>query len=189
MLGRFLGGCGATGPLSAWAARTYPPQKRVQIESMQKASQMFGVMVGPALNALYLNVDFQVNLLHINPCTLAGYVPALVSAVLLIGFLCQVVEPPLEAATTAPMSPVQRLWRTGAWACLFLGFNMNLLFSALDTIISPINSRKLGWGLFQNSMVFAGLALLSLIGAALAIVAGKRGVKAVRILLVATGLN
>lgn len=189
MLGRFLGGCGATAPLSAWAARTYPPEKRVQIESMQKAAQLVGVIIGPSLNALFINVDYHNGFLHLNPSTLAGYLPAMMSAVLLIGLLFRVVEPPPISTALVTMSPVHILRRTGAWACLFLGFNLNLFISAMDTIVSPLNSRLLGWTLLENSMVFAALAIVSVVGAVVGIIAGKYEVKPIRILMAGSSIN
>mmetsp|Transcript_40896 Transcript_40896/g.127607 ORF Transcript_40896/g.127607 Transcript_40896/m.127607 type:complete len:437 (+) Transcript_40896:67-1377(+) len=185
MLGRFLGGCGATLPLSAWAARSYPPQKRVQIEAMQKAAQLIGVALGPVLNAVFLHVDVSAGPLRLNSLTCAGYFPAFMSCVLLVGFMYGVEEPPAEEAPPVPVrrsEPLRRLASTGAWACIVNAFHTNVQISAIDTIIAPLTAKHFGWTVLQNSMLFAALAVISVAGAVAGVVATKRGLKARRLI-------
>jgi len=192
MLGRFLGGCGATLPLSAWAARSYPPQKRVQIESYQKAAQLIGVALGPALNAMFVKLDIKLGILELNPLTCAGYFPALLSLVMLLGFMYGVDEPPSVEAPLVPGSrvePLRRLSASGAWCLIFNAFHTNVQISAIDTIVAPLTARHLGWSLLQNSALFAGLALISFAGAVGGIIATKRGLKALTLVKIGLLLN
>jgi len=192
MLGRFLGGCGATLPLSAWAARSFPPEKRVQIESLQKAAQLVGVALGPALNALFFKLDLQLGFLQLNPLTCAGYFPAFMSLLMLVGFMLGVDEPP---AAEAPLvsggrqEPLRRLSTSGAWCLVFNAFHANVQLAAIDTILAPLAAQHLGWNLLQNSALFAVLAGVSFVGAVVGIIANKRGVKALLIVKLGLLLN
>jgi len=192
MLGRFLGGCGATLPLSAWAARSYPPQKRVQIESMQKAAQLIGVAMGPAVNAAFYRLHLNVGPFKLNPWTMAGYFPALMSFVMLLGFWLFVEEPPPQEQPAVPArrsEPLRRLTATGAWCCIFNAFHTNLQVSAIDTIMAPLTAKHLGWKILANSALFAVLAVISFLGAIIGIVANKRGIKSLNIIFFGLTLN
>jgi len=192
MLGRFLGGCGATLPLSAWAARSYPPEKRVRIESLQKAAQLIGVAVGPAVNAVFYKLDWNPGPFQLNKLTVAGYFPALMSLVMLLGFWFGVEEPLQQERPAVPSrrsEPVRRLTTTGAWCCIFNAFHTNVQISGIDTIMAPLNNQKLGWTLLENSALFAVLAVISFFGAVIGILADKRGVKAMNIIFFGLTLN
>eukprot|EP00927_Polykrikos_kofoidii_P071967 TRINITY_DN68144_c0_g1_i1.p1 TRINITY_DN68144_c0_g1~~TRINITY_DN68144_c0_g1_i1.p1 ORF type:complete len:430 (+),score=50.91 TRINITY_DN68144_c0_g1_i1:65-1354(+) len=181
ILGRFLGGCGATLPMSAWAARSYPPQKRVQIESLQKALQLVGVTLGPAMNAIFFKLDVKVGFLTLNPLTCAGFFPAFMSFSMLVGFMLYVSEPPARVSPLEPTTaaePFRRLTTTGAWVLIFNAFQSNFQISAIDVILAPLAAQHLGWNLLQNSGLFAGLAGISFIGAVTSMIATKRGMKA-----------
>lgn len=190
LIGRFLNGCGATAPTSAWAARAYPPSKRVQIESLQKSAQLIGVMLGPALNVFFTQLDLKAGFLEINPRTCAGYAPAFFNILLLIGFLRYVGEPPRSTErTSADSSPLRQLGQSGSWVCLVIAVHSNLQITAVDVIVSPMTSQHLGFNLLQNSFLFAGMAILALIGAVLGIVADKKGVGPLKIMLAGALLN
>jgi len=192
MLGRFLGGCGATLPLSAWAARSYPPEKRVQIESLQKAAQLIGVSLGPAVNAVFYKLDWRPGPFRLNALTMAGYFPAIMSFVLLLGFRFGVEEPPRQERPVVPprrSEPLRRLTTTGAWCCIFNAFHTNVQVSAVDTILAPLNVQHLHWSLLGNSVLFAVLAVISFIGAVIGILANKRGIKPMNIILFGLTLN
>mmetsp|Transcript_82272 Transcript_82272/g.145806 ORF Transcript_82272/g.145806 Transcript_82272/m.145806 type:complete len:432 (-) Transcript_82272:28-1323(-) len=190
LLGRFLNGCGATAPTSAWAAYAYPPAKRVQIESIQKASQLIGVVLGPAINVFFTRLDYKLGFLEFNARTCAGYFPALLNIVLLLGFWRCVGEPPRDLPrTTSNVAPLKQLWQAGACVCLLCAFHTNLQITAVDVVISPLTSAHLGWDLLDNSSLFAGMAILSLIGAVLGLLANRRGMAAMHIMLVGAILN
>lgn len=190
LLGRFLNGCGATAPTSAWAAYVYPPAKRVQIESVQKASQLFGVVLGPAINVFFTRLDYKWGFLLINPRTMAGYAPALLNMVILVGFLRCVGEPPRSTErTSSNVAPLKQLWQAGAFVCLLCAFHTNLQITAVDVVVSPLTSAHLGWDLLENSSMFAGIAILSLLGAVLGMVANRRGMSAMHIILIGAVLN
>lgn len=181
LVGRFIAGTGATHPLSAWAAEVYPPEKRLRIETLQKSCALLGVIIGPALNACVVNMNWQFGFIDLNPRTCAGYVPAVLYLILLFGFLLGVDEPrERQARVSAPWS---RMVNSGVWVCLFIVLQINLQVAALDTILAPLASKLLEWGLLANSAMFAVLALISLLGAVFGILAEKAGVKIVRLIL------
>lgn len=191
LAGRFLSGCGATGPLSAWTARAYTPDKRVRNESYQKMAQLFGVIVGPCINILFVHLDVVAldGWLLLNPGTCAGYFPCLCNVILLLGFWAFVAEPPLQAAGGSDAQPFKRLWSSGVWTCLVLAFGTNMQIAALDTMVSPITSARLGWDLTKNSAMFACIALLSLSGALASIAADRHKVGSLWMILIGSGGN
>lgn len=201
-LGRFIAGCGATQPLSAWAARSYPPHQRVLIESMQKAASLIGVVIGPALNGLIVSVDTTWGPFLLNPRTLAGFVPGLLNLILVFGFLFGVdLHPPAlprdsisliskaGEVTVEDPTACQRLTQTGAWLCLLVAFHTNIQMSAIDTIIAPLTSENLGWDLFSNSLLFAVIAVICFFGAASGMIANRLGATPLYVIFIGSVTN
>jgi len=189
VLGRFFGGLGATGPYSAWAARTYPPEKRVRIESIQKTAQLAGVVIGPAFNVLFVGMNVDMGWLKLNPNTMAGYFPAMLNAVLFVGFFFGVDEPPRSVRVDTPSQPTKLLFRTGSWVCLVSAFATNLQVTAVDVIFAPLAKQHLGFGDLAVSGCFAALAVISAAGSIIGIVADKKGATALQIMLGGCLLN
>eukprot|EP00927_Polykrikos_kofoidii_P000891 TRINITY_DN10335_c0_g1_i2.p1 TRINITY_DN10335_c0_g1~~TRINITY_DN10335_c0_g1_i2.p1 ORF type:complete len:456 (+),score=32.73 TRINITY_DN10335_c0_g1_i2:99-1370(+) len=196
MVGRFVSGCGATAPLSAWAARSYSAEQRSQLESLQRSAQLFGTVAGPAVNWFIVDVDFQSGFIILNSRTLAGYLPALLSLMLMIGFLFFVSEPPepdiLLDQTDSVLtntSPIERLRLSGGWIFLLIAFHTNFQIAAIDTILAPLLSKYLGFGLTDNSGVFAGLGMIALLSTVTCLLALRSGVTPHRIITIGACVN
>eukprot|EP00929_Paragymnodinium_shiwhaense_P108266 TRINITY_DN74598_c0_g1_i1.p1 TRINITY_DN74598_c0_g1~~TRINITY_DN74598_c0_g1_i1.p1 ORF type:complete len:449 (-),score=54.63 TRINITY_DN74598_c0_g1_i1:40-1386(-) len=197
LAGRLIAGTGATAPLSAWAARSYAPAKRVRIESMQKTAQLLGVMLGPALNITFVDLDLELGFLRFTPETMAGYAPALINVILLWGFEFCVSDPTKDHSPWSAAVPtsfrVGRLYDqvvdSGAWVCMVLAFGCNLQVAAIDTIATPLVEQHLGWTLTGASLMFGALAGVSFVGAVLGILANKRGIGPMRIIFSSCVLN
>eukprot|EP00927_Polykrikos_kofoidii_P000892 TRINITY_DN10335_c0_g2_i1.p1 TRINITY_DN10335_c0_g2~~TRINITY_DN10335_c0_g2_i1.p1 ORF type:complete len:425 (+),score=44.71 TRINITY_DN10335_c0_g2_i1:96-1370(+) len=197
MLGRFLSGCGASHPLSAWAARSYTAEKRIHLEQLQRSAQLFGSIAGPTVNLFIAGLDAHTGFFILNSRTWAGYLPALISFLLMIGFLFFVSEPSdsdiqlqaHEDSILSNTSPIVRLWRSGAWVFLLIAFGTNFQIAAIDTVLAPLLSKYLGFGLTQNCIVFAGLGMVAFLSSVACLLALQCGVTAPRIITVGACTN
>lgn len=197
LIGRVVGGFGATQPVSAWAARGYPPEKRTKVESMQKSMNLFGVIVGPMFNAIVANINVRIGpedspVFILNDQTAAGYLPALLSLILLIGSWLYIEEPPPMEPTPpgeTEANPWKVLFSSGAWICLLLAFQTNLQLAAIDTVLAPLDTKFFGWGTVLNSCVFGGIAFLCLFGAAAAIILLNKGLRCTTLIVIGLVFN
>lgn len=192
LAGRIVGGAGATQPVGAWAARAYPPAHRAKVESMQKAMNLMGVIVGPALNCIVADLNVEIGPFYLNTQTAAGYFPAVLSVIMFLGCLFGVEEPPAMEASTeieATQNPLKVLFTSGAWVCLILAFQTNLQLAAFDTVLAELNQDQLGWGVDASSACFGVIALLCLTGAVASIVMLGRGFRCTVIIAIGLVLN
>merc|ERR1712000_402326 len=109
---------------------------------MQKSMNLLGVIVGPALNAFVSGLDVEIGPFYLNARTAAGYCPALLSIILLVGCFFYIEEPPAIEQTSQGESrnPFKGLLTSGAWVCLLLAFQTNLQLAAIDTVLADLNS-------------------------------------------------
>jgi len=162
----------------------------VRIESLQKSAQLAGVLIGPALNVLFIGLHVDAGWLKLNPNTMAGYFPAILNFILLLGFRFFVDDPPRNVRTSGARSlPCNLLLKTGSWACLVSALSTNLQMTALDVLFAPLAKLHLGWGDLEVSGCFAALAVLSAVGTFIGIMADKKGVKSLKIILTGCILN
>lgn len=192
LAGRFVGGAGATQPVGAWAARAYPPEQRAKMESMQKSMNLMGVIVGPSLNAIVSELNAEIGPFYLNAQTAAGYFPAILSAIMLLGCFFYVEEPPANEASVGDEdahNPWRVLISSGAWVCLFLAFQTNLQLAAFDTVLAELNEEVLGWDVVANSACFGIIALLCFTGAVGSIIMLGRGSRCTVIIALGLALN
>jgi len=191
LAGRILGGIGATHPLSAWAARGYPPERRAEIESFQKSMNNLGIIFGPWLNAFFAKSDLKAGPFILNPETAAGYCPALLSLIVLIGMFIYLEEPPpvQKSETVVAENPFKVLVTSGIWVCLLLVIARNMQLSSITMILTGLNSQVLDWGVVRNSACSAVVALLSLGSGLVCVMLLNRGVSSNGIIRVGLAIN
>jgi MFS family permease len=193
LLGRFVAGCGASQPLGAWAARAYPPEKRAQVQSMASGANLFGVVFGPAMNVAVASLNVKWGPVEVNPQTCAGYIPALLNLVCLIGFLVKVQEPPAEDAAQVTWArqweQSKYMFSTGAWVLLLVALQANFQMACIDTVLAELTAKFLHWNLYENSAMFAIVAVIAFVGAVVAIVTTAGGKCPLRLIMAGLILN
>merc|ERR1712166_491567 len=120
----------------------------------------------------------QIGPFYLNTQTAAGYFPAILSFVMLLGCFFFVEEPPANDVSPGDedeQNPWKVLMSSGAWVCLLLAFQTNLQLAAFDTVLSELNEELLDWEVVANSGCFGIIALLCFIGAAASIIMLSRG--------------
>jgi predicted MFS family arabinose efflux permease len=158
---------------------------------------LMGVIVGPALNAFVANLDVRAGpedapVFVLNAETAAGYFPAILSFILFVGtLLCVEEPPPMEESSSDEEEdgPSKVLCSTGAWICLLLAFQTNLQLAAIDTILADLNEKVLGWDIVDNSIAFAIIAVMCLVGAALAMILLNKGSKCTTVIAIGLMFN
>lgn len=164
---------------------------------MQKSMNLFGVIVGPMFNAIVANIHVRIGPedspgFILNAQTAAGYLPALLSLILLIGSWLYIEEPPPMQPTPpgeTEDNPWKVLFSSGAWVCLLLAFQTNLQLAAIDTLLAPLDTQFFGWGTTLNSLVFGCIAFLCLFGAAAAIILLNKGLRCTTIIVIGLVFN
>jgi MFS family permease len=180
MVGRLIAGIGGanTTLTQAYFARAAAPEKRMKFLALANGFALFGLLLGPAFNVLFVKFNLHLGHFRLYENTAPGYVMAIVNLASLVSFWLWFENPPKDKEKLVMNKAFYGkvwtiLWRKGGWYCLMLNFIMGFEITGLETAITPI-TKSWGWGSIANSIFFAGIAVVALISIVSTIILDKR---------------
>eukprot|EP00039_Didymoeca_costata_P030969 m.32475 g.32475 ORF g.32475 m.32475 type:complete len:488 (-) comp8416_c0_seq1:70-1533(-) len=186
LFGRFIVGLGASNTTltTSYISRSIPPRLQTRMFSIQTGINLFGAVIGPAINALIVHLNWKEGILFLNERTIAGYGMVPLNIILLILYLVVFLEPrektphDMLAAKEIRRRNRHRHWvgvlaHNGMWWGLQVIFCVGFLLSSIETIITPLTKEQYNWGTMENSILFACVAVVALLSVLTTIIVDK----------------
>lgn len=184
--GRILVGIGAASSTlnESYITTVFSSKERTKQLAIFDGTQVVGMALGPALNVFFTKVSFSWWIIDFNELTAAGYIMVVLNVLNLLG-LFFFIEEPKDEEGYAPLlreEPEDQhfldklrlvLVDRGGYLVWCVKFTIGFIVTSLDTAITPITMTQFGWDEFTNSLVFAALAGVSIIGVVVTIILSK----------------
>jgi len=165
LLSRFIVGLGAgnISVIRAYGSYATPlGAERTSLNAKLSAAQGLGFIIGPAVGAVFVGVDFNIGSYNVNKLTIPGFVSGLVGAINIALFYIYFKEVSVpKKGYFDKKSSVQAYIPIAV--CIFVFFVIISNFAVLETLATPVTRDNYHWDVLENGILFAGAGIVGVI--------------------------